>query len=140
MTWKDITAAFAEAINSGRWPNIRAFTDEGVYILNDRDRWKMNYATVILDLQSATVGVDTTAYNVMLWYIDRQREDRTDINTIISDAVTTLGELVNFVRTHCDGVFIGDIANALPFQDRFADECAGASLTFSISTLNVSIC
>lgn len=140
MTWKDITAAFADAVNSGRWSNIRAFTDEGVYILNDRDRWKMNYATVILDLQSATVNADTTLYNVMLWYIDRQREDRTDINSIISDAVTTLGELVNFVRTHCDGVFIGDTANATPFQDRFADECAGASLSFSISTLNASIC
>lgn len=140
MTWKDITAAFAEAVSSRRWPNIRTFTDEGVYILNDRDRWKMNYATVILDLQSATVNIDTTLYNVVLWYIDRQREDRTDINSIISDAVATLGELVNFVRTHYDGVFIGDTASAVPFQDRFADECAGASLTFSISTLNTSIC
>lgn len=140
MTWKDITAAFAEAVNSGRWPNIRTFTDEGVYILNDRDRWKMNYATVILDLQSATVNIDTTTYNVMLWYIDRQREDRTDINSIISDAVTTLGELANFVRGHCDGIFIAEAANATPFQDRFADECAGASLSFAISTLNASIC
>ena len=140
MTWKDITAAFAEAASSGRWPNIRAISDEGVFILNDRDRWKMNYATVILDLQSATVETDTTTYNVMLWYIDRQREDRTDINSIISDAVTTLGELVNFIGTRCEGVFVGDTANATPFQDRFADECAGASLSFSISTLNAFIC
>lgn len=140
MTWKDITAAFAEAADSGRWPNIRTFTDEGIFILNDRDRWKMNYATLILDLQSATVQQDTSTYNVMLWYIDRQREDRTDINSIISDAITTLGELVNFVGMRCEGIYLGSPATATPFQDRFADECAGASLSFSISTLNASIC
>ena len=140
MTWKDITAAFAEAASSGRGPNIRAFSDEGVYILNDRDRWKMNYATVILDLQGATVEMDTTTYNVMLWYIDRQREDRTDINEIISEAIATLSEMSHFVSNNADGIFIAAPSTATPFQDRFADECAGASLSLAITTLNTAIC
>lgn len=140
MTWKDITAAFAQAASSGRWPNIRAFSDEGVYILNDRDRWKMNYATVILDLQGATVEVDTTTYNVMLWYIDRQRQDRTDINEIISEGIATLSEMAHFVCNNADGIYIASPSQATPFQDRFADECAGASLSLAITTLNTSIC
>lgn len=140
MTWKDITHAFAEAVSSGRWPNIRAFSDEGVFILNDRDNWKMNYATVILDLQNANVSESTTTYNVMLWYIDRQREDRTDINEIISEGIATLSEMVNFINNHLDGVYIAEPSVATPFQDRFADECAGASLSLSITALNSSIC
>lgn len=140
MTWKDITAAFAEAVSSGRWPNIRAFSDEGVYILNDRDNWKMNYATVILDLQSANVADSTTTYNVVLWYIDRQRQDRKDINEIISEAIATLSELAHFVNNQTDGIYIADPSVATPFQDRFADECAGASLSLAITCLNSSIC
>lgn len=140
MTWKDITAAFAEATRSGMWPNIRAYTDEGILLLNDRDRWKMNYAIVVLDLQYATVARDTTTYQVMLWYIDRQREDRQDINVIISEAISTLGAIVHFVERNFDGLFISADATATPFQDRFVDECAGASLSLSITTLNPSIC
>lgn len=140
MTWKDITAAFAQASRSGMWPNIRTFTDEGITVLLDRDRWKNNYAAVVLDLQTATVARDTTTYQVMLWYVDRQREDRRDINEIISVAITTLGEMVNFVDRHFDALFIDSNATATPFQDRFVDECAGAALSLSITTLNPSIC
>ena len=140
MTWKDITAAFAQASRSGMWPNIRTFTDEGITVLLDRDRWKNNYAAVVLDLQTATVARDTTTYQVMLWYVDRQREDRRDINEIISEAITTLGEMVNFVDRNYDALFIDSNATATPFQDRFVDECAGAALSLSITTLNPSIC
>lgn len=140
MNWKDVTNAFGVAATSGLWPNVRAFSDEGVYILNDRDNWRMNYATVILDLQTATVNEDTTTYNVMLWYIDRQKADRSDINGIIADAISTLGEMSNWVLHKLEGISISHPMTATPFQDRFADECAGASLSLNITITNNSIC
>lgn len=140
MTWKDIAATIKSAALSGMWPNIRAFYEDGVFVLNDRDNWKMNYATVILDLQSATVSEDTTTFNVLLWYIDRQKEDRSDINNILSDAIMTLGEMANWLRYHLDGVFLTSDMTATPFQDRFADECAGASLSINLATFHNKLC
>ena len=140
MTWKDIAASVKSAALSGLWPNIRAFYDEGVYILNERDNWKMNYATVILDLQSATVTEDTTTFNVLLWYIDRQKEDRSDINNILSDAIMTLGEMANWMRYNLQDVFITTDMIVTPFQDRFADECAGASISINLSTVHNKLC
>lgn len=140
MNWKDISATVKSAALSGLWPNIRAFFDEGVYILNDRDNWKMNYATVILDLQSATVTEDTTTFNVLLWYIDRQKEDRSDINNILSDAIMTLGEMANWLRYNLDGVFITSDMIVTPFQDKFADECAGASISIHFSSVHNKLC
>lgn len=140
MTWKDITNALRAVVMGGLWPNVRDFYDQGIYILNDRDKWKMNYATVIVDLQSATVTEDLTIFNVMLWYIDRQKEDRTDTNDILADAISTLGEMANWLRYNVDDVFITADMIATPFQDRFADECAGASLSLSIATHHNKLC
>lgn len=140
MNWKDITNALRAVVMGGLWPNVRDFYDQGIYILNDRDKWKMNYATVIVDLQSATVTEDLTIFNVMLWYIDRQKEDRTDTNDILADAISTLGEMANWLRYNVDDVFITADMIATPFQDRFADECAGASLSLSIATHHNKLC
>jgi len=138
MNWIDITNAFRDSCESGKWPNIKAYTDEGVYILNDRENWHLNYATVILDLQNAEITDNYTTFNVMLWYIDRQERGRKDINNIISDAIATLGEMSIYTARMND--FALSSSTATPFQDRFADECAGASLSLSITIPNNPIC
>lgn len=138
MNWIDITNAFRDAASSGKWPNVKAYTDEGVYLLNDRDNWHLNYATIILDLENAEISTDTTKFNGVLWYIDRQERGRKDINNIISDAIATLGEMARYIANTND--FDLTIGLATPFQDRFADECAGASLSLSVTIVNNSIC
>lgn len=138
MNWIDVSNAFRAACESGRWMNVKAYTDEGVYLLNDRDNWHLNYATIILDLENAEITNDYTKFNIIVWYIDRQERGRKDINNIISDAIATLGEMARYVANTND--FDLEFGLATPFQDRFADECAGASLSLSVTIVNNPIC
>lgn len=64
-------------------------------------------------------------YTTYIWYVDRTKQDNTDVKTIQSDAVLTLQALVNDIieETGLSADFSINV-----FEQKFSDYCAGAEL------------
>ena len=64
-------------------------------------------------------------YTTYIWYVDRTKQDNTDVKTIQSDAVLTLQALVNNI-IEATGISADFSINV--FEQKFSDYCAGAEL------------
>lgn len=64
-------------------------------------------------------------YTAYIWYVDRTKQDNTDVKTIQSDAVLTLQALVNDI-IEATGISADFSINV--FEQKFSDYCAGAEL------------
>ena len=72
-------------------------------------------------------------YTTYIWYVDRTKQDNTDVKTIQSDAVLTLHALINdiFEATGISADFSINV-----FEQKFSDYCAGAELQVNINVYN----
>lgn len=72
-------------------------------------------------------------YTAYIWYVDRTKQDNTDVKTIQSDAVLTLHALVNDIieETGLSADFSINV-----FEQKFSDYCAGAELQVNINVYN----
>lgn len=72
-------------------------------------------------------------YTTYIWYVDRTKQDNTDVKTIQSDAVLTLQALVNNI-IEATGISADFSINV--FEQKFSDYCAGAELQVNINVYN----
>ena len=72
-------------------------------------------------------------YTTYIWYVDRTKQDNTDVKTIQSDAVLTLHALINDI-IEATGISADFSINV--FEQKFSDYCAGAELQVNINVYN----
>lgn len=72
-------------------------------------------------------------YTTYIWYVDRTKQDNTDVKTIQSDAVLTLQALVNDIF---DATGISADFSINVIEQKFSDYCAGAELQVNINVYN----
>lgn len=98
----------------------------------------IKYPIVTTDI----TGMNTTFYDerepintyvAYIWYVDRTKQDNTDVKTIQSDAVLTLHALVNDI-IEATGISANFSINVI--EQKFSDYCAGAELQVSINVYN----
>lgn len=72
-------------------------------------------------------------YTTYIWYVDRTKQDNTDVKTIQSDAVLTLHALINDI-IEATGISADFSINVI--EQKFSDYCAGAELQVNINVYN----
>lgn len=109
-------------------PMVNSTAIGDVYKISARPDIK--YPIVTTDI----TGMNTTfyddrepinTYTAYIWYVDRTKQDNTDVKTIQSDAVLTLQALVNDI-IEATGISADFSINV--FEQKFSDYCAGAEL------------
>lgn len=110
------------------------------------DIYELNYITIkdypvmyIMVSGQHTISRDVTAYNIMLFYLDRLLEDDANNMQIFS----TAGEMLKNTINHLiDKYFVSDTASLQNFveTERMTDRLAGAYATLQITIANTSIC
>lgn len=110
-----------------------SFFSKDVYQINFKET---SYSVINLFIESVEVYENTQVYNMVIYYIDRLTEDRSNEIQVQSDGILYLMEILNSVDTVLNYPF-----NMTPFTESFADNCAGVFCRFNITTKNnIGVC
>lgn len=102
---------------------VRSAYDGDVYTIWNTNEIK--YASFVVSISSATKNDNLREYNLVLYYGDRLIQSNSNKNSIFDDAFNTLQSVINKINT-IDGLEIEDNYIFRPFEQKFADDLAGA--------------
>ena len=131
MTLRD-TIAVIEHL-AGKEPAVATIVRNDIFRLNDKPDVK--YGAFAWTQQQHTIPAsgDLQRFAFTLYFVDRLTEDKGNELEIQSTAVQVLGNVLRGIAAA--GVYQGGDAAIRTFNQRFADECAGAfaTVTFEVS-------
>lgn len=128
--------------------DIRRFSEEHplVHEFDDGDIYeKLNsgehkYPCVVYTPSTVTVNNDyTLQISGTLFYVDREMDDQKNKNEIQSAGITTLLQITNKIIEEDMGGMISN-RTFTPFEQKFADMCAGVFCEMSFEVPNGIIC
>ena len=118
-------------------PLVHSYSNKSVY-----DYWNMDevkYGSVCFSVQNVSAGSHTTTYTGILYYGDRLMEDRSNIESVYSDATLSLQTIINTL-SNSDDVEITFPIQITYFEQEFADQLAGAYANLTITVEGVGQC
>lgn len=134
MTLLDVIKKLEEvAINQ---PQVREIVPNDVYKLNERADASYGVFAWTQGQHVGNVNAGTTTFVFNLFYIDRLTNDKKNKTEIQSVGIQVLN---NILQCFAQFITVGDLLFQ-PFTERFADECAGAYCTVSLTVPNDTIC
>lgn len=107
-------------------PNVNYVGVGNVYDLNSTP--DVNYSTVYITYQSTNIDEVNKNHIVNLFYIDRLTDGFDNKLDIQNDGITTLTNIINTI-VYTEDIEISYPLSFTPFNERFADECAGVFVT-----------
>lgn len=120
-------------------PNINGIVESGdIYDLN-KDEYQTKYSAFCITQNTHTIGTEFNIYSFTLFYVDRLTLDKSNKLEIQSTAVEFFSNMLKTINEDWSGLNVetGDITT---FTERFTAECAGAYMTFNITTTPESLC
>lgn len=96
------------------------------------------YPCVFLTVQTVVPNNDMLTINGTLFYVDRMLTNAVNKNEIISNGITILSQI--FQKLLEDTVVMDRVSSFTPFDEKFADICAGVFASFSATIPNDIIC
>lgn len=111
---------------SSSQPNVNYVGVGNVYDLNSTP--DVNYSTVYITYQSTSIDEVNKNHIVNLFYIDRLTDGFDNKLDIQNDGITTLTNIINTI-VYTEDIEISYPLSFTPFNERFADECAGVFVT-----------
>lgn len=120
-------------------PNINHTGTGDIYSISSIPN--LDYSVFFVTQQNHSVNEDTVTYNLVLYYIDRQMNDGSNVLQIQSQGMLVLNNIVNiFNQMNPDITIDGDISFTT-FTHRFTDNCAGVFANVTITTDNeIGLC
>lgn len=112
-------------------PSVHMIVRQDARRLNDCPDALYGAFAWVQGTHTRTAGEDTIVYSFSLFYIDRLTADRSNETEIQSVGVLTLDNVVRGLL-EAQGVYDVTDVNFMPFDYRFADECAGVYATVRI--------
>lgn len=136
MTLRD-TVKIIEALASAE-PAVAMIVRNDIFRLNTMP--DARYSVFAWTQQQHTVPVsgDLMRYTFNLYYVDRLTEDRGNELEVQSTAVQVLTNILRGLPEK--RVYIGGDAAVRTFNQRFADECAGAFATVTLEVSADTVC
>lgn len=103
-----------------------------IYDINSESDTK--YGVLSVQAQSVQKYNNYVLYNLYIYYADRLTEDKKNVDNVQAEAVNVLVEILNYCKNYMDVDFTNYTINL--FEQKFADETAGAYLNVSIQALD----
>lgn len=129
MTLKSIISKLREV--ALRTPNVRSVIINDIYrenAFNDID-----YGVVAILQDEHVLGGDVITYGIALVYVDRLASDSANEVDVQSDGMLTLANILNTFANEVDEVTINGDVTFTPYNQRFADDCAGVYAKIDIT-------
>ena len=130
MTLLEIIELIKEAALSQ--PNVNAFSEGSIYDYMNANP-DISYSVVFLTQQTHRETEGFMHYSFYIFYVDRLQSDLDSNRALIQSGGMRV--LSNIIRTVCDNldIEVPDVTY-VPYNQRFADECAGvyASVEFTV--------
>lgn len=119
-------------------PAVNTIIKNDIYKLNALPSVKYGVFAFLQGQHSAAVEDDTVTYSFTLFYVDRLTADKGNQINVQSTGVQVLNNIIRALSERniwADGVYTFQ-----PFNQRFADECAGVYVNVSFNVEFDGIC
>ncbi len=116
---------------------INTVVENDVYRLNDMPDVKYGVFAFTQGEHTSTTDQGFTTYGFSLFYVDRLNEDRSNQIQIQSTGSRTLRNILLILQD--EGIESGQYT-IRPFNERFADECAGVYCDVQLTVMDESTC
>lgn len=119
-------------------PAVNTIIENDIYKLNALPSVKYGVFAFLQGQHSAAVEDDTVTYSFTLFYVDRLTADKGNQINVQSTGVQVLNNIIRALSERniwADGVYTFQ-----PFNQRFADECAGVYVNVSFNVEFDGIC
>lgn len=120
-------------------PNINSIVESGdIYDLN-KDEYEQKYSAFCVTQNTHSIGTEFNIYSFTLYYVDRLTLNKSNKLEIQSSGVEFFSNFLHTIYQDWYGLNIetGDVTT---FTERFSAECAGAYMSFNITTTPQSLC
>lgn len=130
MNLKEFYKSFIDI--STQHPLVNDSITGDVYKLNSETH---KYPLTCCGVQNISKQQNTITYNCYIYYVDRLQESHNNETEIHSVAITTLQQIVNKLTTFNENEILDFTIGSTYslFQQKFADECAGAWVSVNIT-------
>lgn len=130
MNLKEFYKSFIDI--STQHPLVNDSITGDVYKLNSETH---KYPLTCCGVQNISKEQNTITYNCYIYYVDRLQESHNNETEIHSVAITTLQQIVNKLTTFNENEILDFTIGSTYslFQQKFADECAGAWVSVNIT-------
>lgn len=118
-------------------PCVSMIVEQDIYRLNELANRRYGVFAYTEGVHPVNLDSSFDEYRLVLFYVDRIREDQDNTLEIHSTGIDTIG---NVLRGMMNRDFEVSQYSVQPFTERFKDNCAGVFAEVSISSLRGSIC
>lgn len=109
-------------------PNINYVGVGNVYDLNSKP--DVNYSLIYLTYQNSQVNENEIRHNIVMFYIDRMTDDYDNRLDIQNNGILEITNIVNTI-VNLEDVEVDMPMAFTPFNQRFAEDCAGVFTTIT---------
>ena len=112
-------------------PTVKSVYDGDVY-----DNWnsaEVQYGSINMGLETISYDSNMCTFTVLMYYADRLKQDKSNVNSIYTDGVNTIQSVLNSMNQE-DGIDIITNVVYTPFQQTFMDNLAGVYTEVEITT------
>lgn len=109
-------------------PNINYVGVGNVYDLNTKP--DVNYSLIYLTYQNSQVNENEIRHNIVMFYIDRMTDDYDNRLDIQNNGILEITNIVNTI-VNLEDVEVDLPMAFTPFNQRFAEDCAGVFTTIT---------
>lgn len=118
-------------------PSVQMIVENDVYRLNEIADARYGVFAFTQGAHQAVADGDFITYNLILFYVDRLSDDYSNQLAVQSAGITTLDNILMTLSER--GVQVGDYS-LQPFNQRFADMCAGVYATVALTVPRDVLC
>lgn len=118
-------------------PSVNTIVENDIFKLNEHPEAKYGVFAFVQGQHGGSVDSDLFTYRFSFFYVDRLRHDRSNQIEVQSVGIETINNILQ--RLSDLGIESGSYT-IQPFNQRFADECAGVFCTVDLETIRGSFC
>lgn len=118
-------------------PSVQMVVENDVYRLNEIADARYGVFAFTQGAHAVTADNDLITYNLTLFYVDRLADDNSNQIEVQSTGVMVLDNILMTLSER--GVVVGDYS-LQPFNQRFADMCAGIYASVALSVPRTATC
>lgn len=118
-------------------PSVKTIVENDIFKLNEHPEAKYGVFAFVQGQHGGSVDSDLFTYRFSFFYVDRLRHDKKNQIEVQSVGIETINNIMQ--RLSDLGIESGSYT-IQPFNQRFADECAGVFCTVDLETIRGSFC
>lgn len=119
-------------------PIVHSYYNQSVY-----ECWngpEVKYGSFVFAVKNITHQNNTTRFDCIIYYGDRLNEDRSNCSAIQSDAMQVIQAVAGAIKNSQEVMDVNYPVQCVLFEQKFADELAGAYANVTIITEGLGTC